>query len=117
MIGTVNWYWQSQPSNWMSVGIGIYDENYWSKGLGFEAMGLWLEMLFTNFPKINRLDLRTWSGNTGMIKISEKLGLTLEAKFRNARLVNDIPYHSLAYGILRKEWEERYPNGFIKQFQ
>jgi hypothetical protein len=52
---------------------------YVNKGIGFEALGLWMDYLFEALPRIARLDLRTWSGNTGMMDwrrnwdISEKL--------------------------------------------
>jgi putative hydrolase of HD superfamily len=56
-------------------------------------------------PQIARLDLYTWSGNIGMQKTALKLGYKEEARFRNARIVEDIYYDSLGFGILRKEWE------------
>lgn len=103
-IGTVNWYWQSQETNWLSIGICLYDEEHWGKGIGFEAMGLWCDHLWEVFPEIARLDLRTWSGNTGMMKLAEKLGFQLEARFRKARVVNGKYYDSIGYGLLREEW-------------
>lgn len=112
LIGTVNWYWQSEHTHWISIGIGIYDDEEWGKGFGYEALGLWIDHLFNQFDKIVRLDLRTWSGNIGMIKLAEKLGFHCEAKFRNARIVNDTYYDSLAYGILKTEWHTYYPNTF-----
>lgn len=33
------------------------------------------------------LDLRTWSGNHGMMRLAEKLGFLQEACFRKARIV------------------------------
>jgi len=90
----------------------IFDENYWSKGLGFEAMGLWSQYLFDEIPEIVRLDMRTWSGNIGMMRLAEKLGFTLEARFRDARIVKGKYYDSIGYGILRKEWNTLYPKGF-----
>ena len=105
LIGTVNWYWQSEETNWISVGIAIYDNKYWGKGIGFETLYIWCQYLFTNFTKIVRLDLRTWSGNIGMMKLAEKLGFTLEARFRKARIVDGKYYDSIGYGILRAEWD------------
>lgn len=114
LIGQVSWYWQGKETNWISIGISIFNSDYWKKGIGYEALGLWNEYLFQEFPSIIRLDLRTWSGNKGMISLAEKLGYTKEACFRKARIVNGKYYDSLGYGILKEEWHEKYPNGFSK---
>ncbi len=105
-IGTVSWYWQSKETNWKSIGIAIYNEKYWGKGIGYESLNLWIEYLFKECKNIVRLDLRTWSGNENMIKLSKKLGFKEEARFRMARIVNGKYYDSIGMGILRKEWEE-----------
>ncbi len=106
LIGTVSWYWQSEETQWMSVGIAIYNDKCWGRGLGAEALRQWCTLLFDRYEEIVRLDLRTWSGNTGMMKLAEKIGFTLEARFRNARVVDDKYYDSLGYGVLRSEWED-----------
>jgi len=112
LIGNISYYWESIETNWLCTGLVIFDENYWSKGLGFEAMGLWSQYLFDEIPEIVRLDMRTWSGNIGMMRLAEKLGFTLEARFRDARIVKGKYYDSIGYGILRKEWNTLYPKGF-----
>lgn len=109
-IGTVSWYWQSEETNWMSIGIAIYDEKDWDKKFGTDAFKLWIDYLFKSNLNLARLDIRTWSGNKGMMKLAEKLGFTLEAKFRKARIVNGEFYDSIGMGILREEWER------VKQF-
>jgi len=103
-IGTVNWYWQSKETNWMSIGIAICDDKQWSKGIGYQALKIWIDYLFKSDLKLVRLDLRTWSGNLGMIKLGEKLGFKMEARFRNARIVNGQYYDSIGMGILKDEW-------------
>ncbi len=111
-IGTVSCYWESIETNWLCAGISLYDEKYWGKGLGYEALGLWVDYLFESYPDIIRLDLRTWSGNMGMIKLAEKLGFKLEARFRKARIVNGEYFDSLGYGVLKDEWLDSFPEGF-----
>jgi putative hydrolase of HD superfamily len=112
LIGRVVWYWQSQETDWLSLGITIFDPEHWSRGLGFEALGLWGDYLWYTMPAIVRLDLRTWSGNLGMIHLAEKLGFREDARFRKARLVGGTRHDSLGYGVLREEWRQRYPDGF-----
>ncbi len=111
-IGTVSWYWIDEDTWWPAAGIGIWEPERWGQGLGFEALGLWTDYLFARQPRFVRLDLRTWSGNLGMMRLAEKLGYRLEARFRKARIVRGEHYDSLGYGILSEEWRERYPDGF-----
>lgn len=111
-IGQVSWYWISEETYWPAVGIVIYDPTQWGQGKGYEALGLWSDYLFAAEPKFARLDLRTWSGNHGMMRLAEKLGYQLEACFRKARIVNENYFDGLGYGILREEWANRYLNGF-----
>jgi len=112
VVGMVTRYWISQETNWSAIGIVIYDPDNWGKGYGYEALGMWCEYLFSQRSDFVRLDLRTWSGNIGMIKLAEKLGFQCEATFRKARIVAGDYYDGLGYGILRDEWEERYSDGF-----
>lgn len=107
LIGIVSASWVSIETAWLDFGIAIFDEAYWSQGVGYEALTLWSDYLFAQYPHIVRLGLRTWSGNHGMMRLAEKLGHQLEARFRQARIVNGTYYDGLAYGILRSEWEAR----------
>lgn len=114
IMGMVTRYWISEETNWTAIGIIIWNPENWSKGYGYDALGLWCEYLFQAVPEFVRLDARTWSGNTGMMKLADKLGFTQEACFRNARIVGGKYYDGLGYGILREEWEACYPDGFDK---
>jgi len=112
LLGTVNWYWIGQETNWLAIGISLFDPTVWGKGIGYETLGMWCEYLWAAMPQIVRLDLRTWSGNHGMIRLAEKLGFQQEACFRKARIVRGEYYDGLGYGVLREEWRERYSQGF-----
>ena len=112
MIGLVSRYWISEETQWAAIGIVIYDPAHWRHGIGYEALGLWTDYLFEQQPDWVRLDLRTWSGNTGMMRLAEKLGYTLEARFHKARVVNGQYYDGLGYGVLREEWQAHFRLGF-----
>jgi putative hydrolase of HD superfamily len=112
LIGRVSRYWQSEETLWLSIGITIFDPRDWGRGLGFEALGGWTGHLFNSMPELLRLDLRTWSGNRGMMRLAEKLGFREEARFRRARIVDGEPFDGMGYGILREEWTAAYPDGF-----
>jgi RimJ/RimL family protein N-acetyltransferase len=113
-VGQVSWYWEEKPTEdrgdgtallpWRRLGLAVYDPSRWSGGYGTEALGLWTDYLFAATDSI-RLDFATWSGNLGMCRVGEKLGFTLEARFRNARKVRGELYDAVAYGVLREEWE------------
>lgn len=112
VFGMVSRYWISQETLWSAIGIVIYDESLWGKGFGYEALGLWCQYLFNASPDWIRLDVRTWSGNIGMMKLAEKLGFQREATFRKARIVEGKYYDGIGYGMLREEWDACYPDGF-----
>lgn len=106
IMGTVTSYWLGKETNWLAAGLNLYDPAHWGRGYGTEALSLWTSYLFEKHPEIVRLDLRTWSGNTGMIRLAEKLGFQLEARFRKARIVEGKYYDALGFGILREEWRK-----------
>jgi putative hydrolase of HD superfamily len=104
ILGSVSWYWKSEETNWLEVGIDVFDESDWGKGIGYTALNLWINQIFAEKSEIVRIGLSTWSGNIGMMKLAEKLGLKQEACYRKARIVDGKYYDSVSYGILRDEW-------------
>lgn len=112
LIGSVSRYWISLETHWMAIGIAIFDPSEWGKGVGFEAMSLWIDYLFDAMPELVRLDLQTWSGNVGMIKLSDKLGFKEEARYRKARIVDGEFHDAIGFGILREEWSSFKARGF-----
>ena len=105
IIGEVNWYWKSEETLWLEVGVVIFDDKLWKKGIGRLALTLWIEEVFSAQKEIVRIGLTTWSGNKGMMKLAEKMGLKKEATYRKARILNGKYYDSVSYGILKEEWK------------
>lgn len=105
LIGEVSYTWRSIETNWMEIGIIIFDESYWGRGLGAQALKLWITELFKEHIAIVRIGFSTWSGNHGMMKLAAKLGMRQEACYLNARIVRDQYYDSVSYGLLREEWK------------
>lgn len=116
-LGLVTATWESKETHWLLIGIVLFDPASWRKGLGYEALGLWCEYLLERMPELVRLDLRTWSGNHGMMALAQKLGFSEEARFRNARIVNVEYFDGMGYGILREEWETHHPSGFASRLR
>lgn len=106
LVGEVNWYWKSEETNWLEVGIVIYNDNYWGKGIGSTVLPMWINDIFEMFPEIIRVGLTTWSGNKRMIHLANKIGLVKEAEYKNARIVDNTYFDSISYGILKKDWEQ-----------
>ncbi|WHY83875.1 GNAT family protein [Neobacillus novalis] len=104
VVGTVGYYWEHEPSNWLEMGIVIYTPTYWSGGYGTKVLRLWSNHLFQTMPLV-RVGYTTWSGNERMIKVGEKLGMTMEARLRKCRYYNGKYYDSIRMGLLREEWE------------
>ncbi len=105
-LGDVSWYFQCEHTRWPSIGIVLYDEAIWGQGIGHEALALWVDLLF-ELHDFHRMDLRTWSGHHGMCALAAKLGFVEEARFREARPVDGVRHDSMAFGILRQEWQAR----------
>lgn len=108
--GTVSWYWESEETEWARIGIVLHDPAVRGAGVGTAATEQWVSTLFAA-TGWRRLDLATWSGNHAMSRVAERLGFTLEGRFRRARVVRGEVYDSLVYGVLREEWDERRPSG------
>lgn len=104
LIGEVSYTWRSIETNWMEIGIVIFDESYWGRGLGTQALKLWITELFKEHTDIVRVGFSTWSGNHGMMKLAATLGMRQEACYLNARIVRGEYYDSVSYGLLREEW-------------
>ncbi|SOS48870.1 Putative HD superfamily hydrolase (fragment) [Tenacibaculum dicentrarchi] len=108
IIGEVSWYWKSKETNWLEIGIVIFNESFWGKGIGYLALKLWIEEVFNDKKEIVRIGISTWSGNYGMIRLAEKLGMIEEARYRKARIINGEYFDSVSYGILKSEWKNNY---------
>ncbi|OPA73744.1 GNAT family N-acetyltransferase [Paenibacillus selenitireducens] len=105
IIGSLSYYWEHRPSNWLEIGIVIYNSNYWNGGYGTEALRIWISYLLESLPLV-RVGLTTWSGNVRMMRAAEKVGMTLEGRMRKCRLYQGIYYDSIRMGMLREEWDE-----------
>ena len=106
LLGEVSWYWKSEETKWLEIGIVIFDDKNWGKGIGKKALKLWIEELFDTMQEIVRLGLTSWSGNKGMLHLAERIGMKKEAVYRKARIVNGQYFDSVSYGILREEWNQ-----------
>lgn len=104
MIGSVSWHWEAEESDWRRMGLTVYDPSTRGRGIGTHALRIWTDYLFRTTDGV-RLDFATWSGNTRMLAVGQRLGFTEEARFRDAREVRGTRYDSVVMGVLRSEWD------------
>ncbi|WP_366919707.1 GNAT family N-acetyltransferase [Brevibacillus laterosporus] len=64
---------------------------YWNGGYGTTFFKAWIDHL--SLPLV-RVGFTTGSGNQRMMRLGEKLGMKLEGRLRNCRLVNGKYYDS-----------------------
>ncbi|WP_214756097.1 GNAT family protein [Exiguobacterium sp. s157] len=103
VYGTVSFYYEDAGQNWLEVGIILHQADRWNRGIGTWALKLWVGHLFQTLPTV-RVGLTTWSGNERMMKVAEKIGMRLEGRIRQVRVVDDVRYDSIRMGLLREEW-------------
>ena len=105
IVGEVSAHWiDGKLQHWLEVGIIIYQKSDWGKGIASIALKIWLAELFSQHEKLPHIGLTTWSGNIGMIRVSEKVGFVHEGTMRSVRYWQGAYYDSVKYGVLRAEF-------------
>ncbi len=102
-VGTVSSHWESEATRWLEIGIVIYSQQDWGKGIGRKALVPWITHLFETH-EIERVGLTTWSGNPRMIACAEAIGMQVEGTLRKVRFYQGVYYDSIKMGVLREEW-------------
>lgn len=110
-IGSVSYYWESEETRWLEVGIVLYAPQHWGKQIGRRALVPWITHLFHTLD-IERVGLTTWSGNPRMVRCAKSAGLQIEGVLRKVRYYEGMYYDSVKLGVLRQEWAARYPELF-----
>lgn len=100
-IGSVSYYKKDGKDNKIAIGIDIPEKNFWGRGIGKQALELWIAYLFI-VNSNNNIYTETWSGNVRMIRLAEKLGFEEVEREVNKREVRGELYDGLAF-ILTKE--------------
>jgi len=109
-LGWVSRYGTGSPPIACKVGIDICEDEFLDRGLGTEALTLWIDYQFSD-PALHRIALDTWSMNPRMVRVAHKLGFTPEGIEREQRQWQDAWLDLIHFGLLRREWEARRRNG------
>jgi len=76
------------------------------RGIGQAALRVATQLVFTDYPKVERFEGQTREDNIAMRRVFERNGWTKEAHYRRAWPVpGGAPVASIAYAILRREWQ------------
>jgi RimJ/RimL family protein N-acetyltransferase len=105
-VGWVTRYGETRFEDCWNVGICIGEDAWLGRGLGTEALRLWIDYLFAN-SKIHRLGLLTYSFNIRMIRVAEKVGVRPEGTDREIINWKGEWIDRVRFGILRWEWEKQ----------
>lgn len=115
MLGQVSWETEADAEDASrGVSIVIYNPDFWGYGLGYEALGLWIDYLFEADITLTRLELRTWNSNQGMVRLAHKLGFEEVTPMRRRRGLGFLMRkpESMGYSLARPSWQTRFGNGF-----
>ena len=77
---------------------------FWGQGLNPEAGQAILDWGFSNLP-LERVQAGVFANNPASARVQEKLGMTLEGRFREYYRKNGVQLDSEMRSILRREWE------------
>lgn len=80
--------------------------DFWGRGYMTEAVSALIEIGFT-LLNLHKVEIRCYGSNKQSQRVAEKLGFTLEASIRDRKDIQGNRCHDLAYGLLKREWEER----------
>lgn len=74
------------------------------RGLGTEAMRLFIDYAFTNLP-LHRIELEVYSFNPRAQRVYEKVGFVVEGRRRQAHQFDGERVDAIIMGLLRSEWQ------------
>jgi len=103
-VGRVTRYTRGSQKHEWCLGIDLCEDDQLNRGLGTEALTLWIDYLFGS-SSIHRLALETWSFNPRMARVAEKVGFQHEGTLREAQEWQGLWLDKLQFGLLRQEWE------------
>lgn len=106
-VGMVSKSWVDEATRWLEIGIVIYDDQLWGQGIATIALKMWVDAIFQEIDALEHIGMTTWSGNSAMMAVAEKLGFLKEGQIRKVRYYQGQYYDSMKYGVLREEWTTR----------
>jgi Acetyltransferases, including N-acetylases of ribosomal proteins len=104
-IGIINYLYSMATTDSYDFGILIANNDRKEKGIGTEAIKLFVDFTFKT-QNIIRLQFITRSDNERMKKLGEKSGFTCEGILRKYKFENGDYRDYCLYGIIRDDWRK-----------
>ena len=102
MVGAIGIHPKSDVDR-LNAELGYWvGEPYWGKGIATQAIEMMLLYGFEHFPEIERIFARPYGDNPASIRVLEKAGFILEARFKETLIKNGERKDELIYAIRRK---------------
>ncbi|MFX1541339.1 MAG: GNAT family N-acetyltransferase [Promethearchaeota archaeon] len=108
LIGTCSLFDIHQINRSAELGIAIWNKQYWSKGLGQEALRLLLNYGFY-FLNLHSIFLIVNEDNPRAIRAYEKVGFQHSARHRDALFQNGTYKDTILMDILETEFQQLHP--------
>ena len=86
----------------IEVGILVFDPDARGRGIGTEALTLWLDHLFVEREAF-RVSFLTQPDNERMIRLGERCGFRFEGVMRGSALIGGDLHDELLYGLTRDD--------------
>ena len=116
-IGTVSAYLMTEDFQWrehgpdeapgpdtpVALGLAVCNSAYWSSGWGTKALTAWVRYWLDR--GCQELYTQTWSGNTRMIGLANKLGFVEYLRKPGIRQVRGGTYDGLTFRLDVERWE------------
>ncbi len=104
MIGTIN-FPVSPEVGILEIGYLLHP-NYWNQGIVTEAVNALTTFAFTVLNS-HKLVIQCHDSNIASKKVAKKCGFQKEAHFKQQVLVHNTYVDSVAYGLLKTDWENK----------
>lgn len=104
LIGTCGVRTEDTNNRQASFGCAI-GRMHWGKGFAYEASRNIIDFAFSSLP-IHRVYAETISENSRARELAERLGMRLEAEFKEIKYFRGRWWNSVIYAILEDEWKQ-----------
>lgn len=107
IAGSINTFFCSRKDGTFWYGLALL-RPYWGQGYAKDMIQLVLKYYFyeLGYQKVNA---KVYAFNERSLKMHEKFGFVREGLMRNMVYTNGRHYDEVIFGMLREEFEQRYP--------
>jgi len=103
LIGTIGLHGINQTSRVVTLGISIGDKNYWSKGIGTEAINILLRYAFNNL-NMRKVCLSVFCFNERAQACYKKCGFKEEGRKVEQYYRNGHYWDEILMAVFKKDW-------------